>query len=42
MTIRLDDELYELLRRAAFEHRMPMSRIVANALRAYLGGDNVA
>lgn len=37
MTIRLPLPLYEQLRKAAFEQRMPMSRIIITALEKQLG-----
>jgi predicted transcriptional regulator len=36
MTIRLEPDLYERLRTAAFERRMAMNAIVADAVRAEL------
>jgi predicted transcriptional regulator len=36
MSIRLPDDLYERLRRAAFEERAPMNGIVVEALEAHL------
>lgn len=36
MTLRLDDELYEALRLAAFQQRRHMTEIVTEALREHL------
>ena len=36
LNIHLDDELYEVLRREAFETRQPMAALVRRALIAYL------
>jgi len=36
LNIHLDDELYEMLRREAFETRLPMAVLVRKALTAYL------
>jgi predicted transcriptional regulator len=38
MTIRLPDAVYELLRREAFERRIPMTAIITDALREHLEG----
>lgn len=37
MTIRLPSPLYEQLRKAAFEQRVPMTRIIVTALEKQLG-----
>lgn len=36
MTIRLPKDLYEKLRREAFERRVPMVTLITDALAAYL------
>jgi predicted transcriptional regulator len=36
MTIRLPKDLYEKLRREAFERRIPMGTLITDALAAYL------
>lgn len=36
MTIRLPDEVYEELRRVAFDRRVPMNEIVTDAVREHL------
>jgi len=37
MTIRIPDALYERLRKAAFDQRIPMIRIITTALTRELG-----
>jgi len=39
MTIRLPDDLHELLRRESFETRQPMNQIIAERLRLRLGAN---
>lgn len=39
MTIRFPDEVYEALRRASFDQRRPMSKIIIEATAAALGED---
>jgi hypothetical protein len=38
MTIRLPEDVYEALRREAFERRVPMTTVITEALQKHLGG----